>query len=138
MHCILEGLVAHHTQNLLRLTNEDTSQTSKSAPAFEYTFKTPDPTDAAALLMTTKEMLQVPAIHNLLVTQVSHPPNSARSDTFMEKLQKKLSQKNICTLQYVCQTLGCTPTNSSRVLKTDYVTALVDWVSGPAALMIKC
>jgi hypothetical protein len=74
-------------------------------------------------------MSQVPAIHNLLITQVPTPHDAACIDQFMSKLQADLFRKNTRSLQYVCQTLDCTPTKPTRVYKIDYAKALVDWVS---------
>ena len=132
MHCILEGLVAHHSRKLLGITDENTSRTPEASPAFRYDFKTLTTDTATVLSMTTKEMSQVPAIHNLLVTQVPLPQDAACINQFMNKLQADLFRKNVRSLQYVCQTLGCTPTKHTRLYKIDYVKALIDWVSKSA------
>ena len=39
MHCILEGLVQHHTHNLLQLTTGDTTATNSTMPAFHFDFQ---------------------------------------------------------------------------------------------------
>ena len=128
MHCILEGLVAHHTRNLLGITNESTSQISEAPPAFSYDFKTLTTDAAAALSMTTKEMSQVSTIHDLLIAQVPLPHDVGRIDQFMSKLHAGLFRKNVRSLQYVCETLGYTLTRP-RMHKTDYVEGLINWVS---------
>ena len=97
-------------------------------PAFQYSFKIPEQTDAAAFSMTAKEVSQVPCIHDLLVAQVPLPHNSDHLKSSMKRLYKKLFQKNTCMLQYVCQTLSCMPTKAKQS-KTNYVDALVKWVS---------
>lgn len=138
MHCVLEGLVAHHTRNLLKLTNEDRSHATKaSPPAFRYSFKILEQTGAAAFSMTAKEVSQVPCIHDLLVAQVPLPHDSDHLKSSMKQLHEKLFRKNTRALQYVCQTLSCMPTKAKQS-KTDYVDALVEWVSvfsGPLTMI---
>ena len=127
MHCILEGLVAHHSRNL-GITNESISQTPEAPPAFSYDFQTLTRDAATTLSMTTKEMTQTNAIHNLLIMQVPLLHDFGHIDHFMSKLRAGLFRKNVRSLWYICEALGCTPTKP-RIHKTDYVEALVDWVS---------
>jgi hypothetical protein len=120
MHCILEGLVQHHSRSLLGLTTTTTSSSSASSsspPAFSCDLGEMPPG------MTSKELTQVAAIHTFLVTQVPS------DDEDLEKLKKNLSHKNTGPLKFVCEALRCIPQKSSRVFKIDYVKALVEWVS---------
>ena len=79
--------------------------------------------------MTMKELTQVSVINALLVAQVPSLDDAACVDEFMEQLQENLHQKNLHSLQYVCQGLDCTPTKPTRLYKADYTKALVHWVS---------
>ncbi|KAG2747943.1 hypothetical protein P692DRAFT_20735199, partial [Suillus brevipes Sb2] len=121
MHCILEGLVQHHSRSLLGLTTTTTSSSSASSsspPAFSCDLGEMPPG------MTSKELTQVAAIHTFLVTQVPS------DDEDLEKLKKNLSHKNTGPLKFVCEALRCIPQKSSRVFKIDYVKALVEWRHG--------
>jgi len=128
MHCILEGLVQYHIRNVLGLTTEDTPALPASQPAFDYAFTRLDPGTAALLSMSTKEITQVSAIHELLVTQVPFPDNNF-VEMQMEKLCDLLLHKNIRPLKFVCESLGRIPMKSTRLYKSDYAKALVQWVS---------
>ncbi|KAG2740663.1 hypothetical protein P692DRAFT_201727802, partial [Suillus brevipes Sb2] len=91
MHCILEGLVQHHSRSLLGLTTTTTSSSSASSsspPAFSCDLGEMPPG------MTSKELTQVAAIHTFLVTQVPS------DDEDLEKLKKNLSHKNTGPLKF--------------------------------------
>lgn len=121
MHCILEGLAQHHSRNLLGLTTE--TRSSKSVlPAFSCNF------GAVPETMSTKEKTQVSAIHTLLVSQLPAISNDDLDEEF-SKLKNSLSRKNTGSLKFVCTAVGCTPQKAGRLLKMDYVKALVEWVS---------
>ncbi|KAG2335990.1 hypothetical protein BDR05DRAFT_897382 [Suillus weaverae] len=98
MHCILEGLVQHHSRSLLSLTMATTSSSSSSSsssspPAFSCDLGEMPPG------MTSKELTQVAAIHTFLVIQVPS------DDEDLEKLRKNLSHKNTGPLKFVCKAL---------------------------------
>lgn len=121
MHCILEGLVQHHTRTLLGLTTVAAPSTS-APPAFLC-----DLGEVPPGTMTTKEMTQVAAIRTLLVSQLSS--DGDKLDDKLDKLKDSLSRKNTVPLKFVCGALGCVPQKSGRLFKIDYVKALVEWVS---------
>ena len=129
MHCILEGLVQHHVHNLLSLTSDNSSSPQVKPPAFHCNFDPLDPETAAALSMTTKEVAQVSAIHLLLVAQVPCTDDLDHVTMFMDSLLQSLLVKNIAALQYVCHTLGCVPSKTTRLYKIEYAKALVQWVN---------
>ena len=129
MHCILEGLVQHHVHNLLGLTNDNSSPPEVKPPTFHHNFDPLDPETAAALSMSTKEVAQVSAIHLLLVAQVPCADNPDHIMMFMDSLQWSLLGKNTVALQYVCCTLGCIPSKTTRLYKIDYANTLMQWVS---------
>lgn len=129
MHCILEGLVQHHTRSLLGLTTETRASTS-NPPAFSCELGAVPGT----MTMTTKEMTQVFAIRTLLVSQVPTTSNNDL-DTDLDKLKISLSRKNSQPLKFVCAAVECTPQKASRLLKMDYVKALVEWVSFSMCLL---
>ncbi|KIK16136.1 hypothetical protein PISMIDRAFT_113905 [Pisolithus microcarpus 441] len=52
MHCILEGLVQHHVQNLLWLTTKTSSAVHSSMPAFHFDFEQPESHTAKELSMS--------------------------------------------------------------------------------------
>jgi hypothetical protein len=119
MHCLLEGLVPHHTCNLLGLTSKSTA--SASTPlAFSYDFG-----EVPSGTMTTKEMTQVSTIQALLLSQMIIPDEEA----CFNKLKDSLFHKNIGLLKYICNNLGCMPQKTGRTFKIDYVKALLEWVS---------
>jgi hypothetical protein len=96
MHCLLEGLVPHHTHNLLGLTSKSTA--SASTPlAFLYDFG-----EVPSGTMTTKEMTQVSTIQALLLSQMIIPDEEA----CFNKLKDSLFHKNIRLLKYICNNLG--------------------------------
>ncbi|KAG1740903.1 hypothetical protein EDB19DRAFT_1908216 [Suillus lakei] len=120
MHCLLEGLVPHHTHNLLGLTSGSTA--SASAPlTFSYDFGEVPPGT-----MTTKEMTQISTIQALLVSQMTISDEEACFD----KLKNSLFHKNMGPLKFVCNTLGCMPQKAGRTFKIDYVKALLEWRHG--------
>lgn len=121
MHCILEGLVQHHTRTLLGLTTVAASSTSPP-PAFSC-----DLGEVPLGTMTTKEITQVATIRTLLVSQLSSGDD--KLDNNLDKLKDSLSHKNVGPLKFVCGVLGCVPPKSGRLFKIDYVKALVEWVS---------
>ena len=129
MHCILEGLVQHHTHNLLGLTNKKTPPGSTSLPAFAHDFPTVNPNLNSSLSMTPKEIAQVSSINAVLVMPVPSPDDITAIDRSMKKLQDVLSCKNLHALQHICHSLKCIPTKMTRLYKADYVKALVHWVS---------
>lgn len=116
MHCILEGLVQHHSRSLLGLTTVTTSS-MLTPPAFSCDLDEMPPG------MTSKELTQVASIRTLLVSQLSS------DDANLEKLKNSLFHKNTGPLKFVCEALQCIPQKSSRLFKIDYVKALVEWVS---------
>lgn len=130
MHCILEGLVQHHTRSLLGLTTENTSATQTSPPAFHHDFVRLESDTEAAQSMTTKETSQVSAIQDLLVAQLHFSDNPDLVEASMEKLQDSLFRKNMRPLKFVCETLGCVPLKGTKLCKVDYAKALVQWVRG--------
>ena len=129
MHCILEGLVQHRVRNLLGLTSNNSSPPEVKPPAFHHNFDPLNPETAAVLSMTTKEIAQVSAIHLLLVAQVPCADDLNHITMFMDSLQQSLLGKNMVALQYVCRTLSCIPSKTTRLYKIDYANALMQWVS---------
>ena len=129
MHCILEGLVQHHVCNLLGLTSNNSSSPQVKPPTFHYNFDPLNPETAAALSMTTKEVTQVSAIHLLLVAQVPCTDDLDHVTMFMDSLLWSLLVKNMAALQYICRTLGCVPSKTTRLYKIEYTKALVQWVN---------
>ncbi|KAG2742833.1 hypothetical protein P692DRAFT_201870580 [Suillus brevipes Sb2] len=120
MHCLLEGLVPHHTRNLLGLTSKSTA--SASTPlAFSYDFG-----EVPSGTMTTKEMTQVSTIQALLLSQMIIPDEEA----CFNKLKDSLFHKNIGPLKYICNNLGCVLQKTGRMFKIDYVKALLEWRRG--------
>jgi hypothetical protein len=118
MHCILEGLVQHHSRTLLGLTTATTSSSSTlPPPAFSCDLGDMPPG------MTSKEMTQVAAICTLLVSQL------LSDDENLDNLKNSLFRKNTGPLKFVCEALRCAPKKSSRLFKINYVKALVEWVS---------
>jgi len=128
MHCLLEGLIQHHTWNILGLTTEAISTTHSASSAFHYDFEPLDPERAASLSMTTKEAGQVSVIHTLLVAQVQCAENADQVAESLGKLQSSLLHKNMVSLHYVCQSLCCIPEKRTRLYKIDYAKVLVQWV----------
>lgn len=53
MHCLLEGLVANHVRNLLKLTSVKAVSKPKHTPAFHYNFQTVD-TSVSTMAETTQ------------------------------------------------------------------------------------
>ncbi|KIO10303.1 hypothetical protein M404DRAFT_21270 [Pisolithus tinctorius Marx 270] len=127
MHCILKGLVQHHVCSLLGLTTETSSAAHSIIPAFHYKFKQVIPGTPKVLSMTTKEIMQVSALHKLLVSPVPSYDDNTAVKSFMTDLQELLVHKNAHPLKFVCQSLGCVPSKSGKVLKADYAKALVAW-----------
>jgi len=121
MHCILEGLVQHHTWNLLSLTSELITSTSPS-PAFACDFGEVPGT------MTAKELTQISVIHTLLVSHIGSGNNQQVEECF-DKLKSALSHKNSGPLKFACSSLHCMPQKVGRMLKIDYIKDLVNWVS---------
>jgi hypothetical protein len=121
MHCILEGLVQHHTRNLLGLTSESITSTSPS-PAFACDFGEVPGT------MTAKELTQISVIRTLLVSHIGSG-NDQQVEECFDKLKSALSHKNSGPLKFACSSLHCMPQKVGRTLKIDYVKALVNWVS---------
>jgi len=121
MHCILEGLVQHHTRNLLGLTSELITLTSPS-PAFACDFGEVPGT------MTAKELTQISVICTLLVSHIGSGSNQQVEECF-DKLKSALSHKHLGPLKFACSSLHCMPQKVGRTLKIDYIKALVNWVS---------
>ncbi|KAI6003498.1 hypothetical protein F5J12DRAFT_722586, partial [Pisolithus orientalis] len=116
MHCILEGLVQHHVCSLLGLTTETSSTVHSIIPAFHYEFKLVVPGTPKALSMTTKEITQVLALHKLLVSLVPSYDDNKAVESFMIDLWESLVHKNACPLKFVCQSLGCVPSKSGKIV----------------------
>jgi hypothetical protein len=121
MHCILEGLVQHHTQNLLSLTSESITSTSPS-PAFACDF------GEVPRTMTAKELTQTSVIRTLLISHIGSG-NDQQVEECFDKLKSTLSHKNSGPLKFACSSLHCMPQKVGRTLKIDHVKALVNWVS---------
>ncbi|KAF8833393.1 hypothetical protein BDN67DRAFT_986068 [Paxillus ammoniavirescens] len=126
MHCILEGLVQHHVQSLLGLTNETSDATPSSNPAFHFPFEQVDPNVAEELSMSRKEISQVSALHMLLTAQVPHHADNVAVKTYLDQLRESIFRKNIHALKFVCQSLGCIPLKKGKTFKADYTKALID------------
>jgi len=126
MYCILEGLVQHHTHNLLRLTTGDTTATNFTMPAFHFDFQLVNLSAAECHSMNWKEIVQVSDIHRLLTSPMSYHKNVQVS---LDGLRESLISKNTHALVFVSQSLGCIPIKNSKKLKADYAKALVEWVS---------
>jgi hypothetical protein len=126
MHCLLEGLVPHHTRNLLGLTSKPTA--SASTPlAFSYDFG-----EVPSGTMTTKEMTQISTIQALLLSQMTISDEEA----CFNKLKDSLFHKNMGPLKYICNSLGCMPQKTGRTFKIDYVKALLEWVSSSSSCLL--
>lgn len=129
MHCILEGLVQHHVRNLLGLsTEEKNTDPEHSEPAFEYPFTVIDPETADTFSMSTREVSQVSAIHDLLTREIPLYDQAELVDDPMTKLLDSLLHKNVQSLKFVCQSLECLPQKNTRIYKHDYAKALIKWV----------
>ncbi|KAG2064014.1 hypothetical protein BDR04DRAFT_1036466 [Suillus decipiens] len=122
MHCILEGLVQHHTQNLPGLTSESITSTSPS-PAFACDFGEVPGT------MTAKELTQISVIRTLLISHIGSG-NDQQVEECFDKLKSALSHKNSGPLKFACSSLHCMPQKVGRTLKIDYIKALVNWRRG--------
>jgi hypothetical protein len=117
MHCILEGLVRHHSVDVLELTTASSLTRAKDIPAFSHSFQVPGP-DCG---MPEKEIKQTKRIHALLVLPVDSPIG-------LDILIAKLLKLNTGPLKFVCNDLNCVPKMETRTLKHHYAKALVTWV----------
>ena len=126
MHCVLEGLVQHHCRSLMGLTTGGT-HSEQARPAFKYNFVMARPETMTSQSLSVKEIGQVSAIHNLLVTEVPDSSSPPHVDAFMDKLLESLLRKNLPALKFVCNSLELNPIRS-QLSKYDYAKMLVAWV----------
>jgi Transposase family tnp2 len=122
MHCILEGLAHIHFREVLGLTTASASTPLPVVKAFTHNFTAADPHDPS---MTAKEIKQVEEIHGLLTAPAEDGHDNWKS------LKVKLLRKNTKPIVFVCENLGIQPLKPPqlRLLKADWVKALVEWVS---------
>lgn len=130
MHCLLEGLVKFHFQEVLKLTNADAESKPKIVNAFEYTFLAPTSTPRVTFArMSEVEMKQISQIQNLLVAPLAD--SSAETHT---SLVKALERRNKNPLVYVAESLGLSPDHQfgcqpSSFTKLHWARSLAAWVS---------
>lgn len=124
MHCILEGLVQHHSRDVLGLTKTAAHAKIDVIPAFRWTFKTADPSIDPDRL-TEREMKQISKIHLLLTAPVNQEDSTQEH---LDKLHKALFGKNHKALAFVCNDLDHLP-GGRKVSKSQMATALVNWAS---------
>jgi hypothetical protein len=78
--------------------------------------------------MTAKELIQISVICTLLVSHIGSG-NDQQVEEYFDRLKSTLSHKNLGPLKFSCSSLHCIPQKVGRMLKIDYIKALVNWVS---------
>ena len=119
MHCLLEGLVQHHSREVLGLTDAAAAAPTPLEPAFSHDFAT-----HAADEPTSKHIAR---IHKLLTAPIHYHS----SENPVEALKEKLRNSSLKALKLVCHgELGVpvTAPSGQRLVRADFAAALVAWV----------
>ena len=135
MHCLLENLLAIHFCYNLGLTAANAVLPDPPTYAFSHNFTTIDnPTTNPPPGLSGKEARQVGTIHQLLKSAYT---DGEDDDAQSSQLQKRLTDKNIPALKFVCDDLNLSPRprlHSTRLFKKDWASELMRWVSLVPAL----
>lgn len=148
MHLLLEGLAEDHSRGVLNISVAEASRPLVEPPAFEWEFSTVGMDSGLSI----SEIKQVPRIHTLLKTPLSQPDDKrpttdqvadsnrlddeddideiAQGDVITRDihwLSTRLSAVNLAALRFVCDDLGISPVHTGRILKVEYVRALLGW-----------
>lgn len=129
MHCLLENLIAIHFRYNLGLTAADAASPDPPIYAFSHNFTTIDKPTTPPPGLSSKEAKQVGTIHQLLTSAYT---DDEEDDAQSSQLRKRLMDKNIPALKFVCNDLGLVPRprlHSTKLFKKDWVSALMYWVS---------
>jgi len=136
MHCLLENLIAIHFRYNLGLTAADAALPDPPIYAFSYNFTTIDNPDKPPPGLSIKEARQVGTIQKLLKTAYMNEEDDTAQSS---QLHKRLMDKNISALRFVCDDLNITPTppmQSTRLFKKDWVSGLMRWVSNHIGVLV--
>lgn len=142
MHCILEGLAQNHFRYTLCLTTTEATASAPQPPAFTHKFRQVDRDQSS---LSSNDIKHVSLIHQLLTAALEGVgddgtiTDASVRDGSLSTLRKRLTQKNLQALQFVCRDLdiqpqaeGSTAISGSpvRFYKNDWARALVQWVCG--------
>jgi hypothetical protein len=130
MHCILEGLVEDHVRDNLALTTASAKARPQLLPAFTQNFRPARANEN----MTAKEATQVSNIHIMLMAPIEGE-TEAEIRMHFSNMHRSLNNKNKAALEYVGSDLGIT-FSKVRIVKSDWATALVEWVSSTSPQQI--
>lgn len=138
MHALLEGNAHAHFRFVLQLTSVSANSPAPAPKAFSHSFQQVDPAESPLPNnMTVKEAKQVASIHTLLTAALRDDKDNDVEENLKE-LSHRLMNKNIASLQFVCNDLSCVPEPKpnggkagefSHVYKKDWVAKLIQWVS---------
>lgn len=124
--------LAHtHACFVLTLTTKSASKHAHTIPAFEVSFLQFNPDVHGRLEMSEKDIKHISAVHILLTTALD---DITTTDEHLESLKKKLSNKNLKALKFVCEDLKLLPILSEpqsapiRITRLMYAEYLTTWV----------
>lgn len=130
MHCLLEGLIHAHFRYFLGLNAAEAAAPITAVPAFSHNFVTiDDPEQPPDEFHNKKHAKLVQTIHRLLTAALE----GENDENAIEHLRKRLHDKPLVALQFVCNDLALHPQakqgKARRYFKKDWVDQLVNWVS---------
>jgi hypothetical protein len=133
MHCLLEGLAQAHFREFLGLTSAIAAKAQTESdlrPAFTQDFLCIDTSEAGSSL-SQNDRKHVKSIHSLLLSAVDNVGNGEECQQIQEhfdKLERKLTAKNVAALKFVAEGLSLSPPETRRVHKIHWVKVLMTWV----------
>lgn len=126
MHCLLEGLMEYHFHDLLALTTISANEKLPALPAFSFNLPLPDDKYISTAGLKDNDLNQIPKIYDDLVAEILGDNEIARVTQFSQ-LTKRLANRNLKALCYVCKTVGAS-LDPRRPTKLKCAESLTNWV----------